>query len=249
MIDIHDINKIDFIKNVSNDIIDNLKCLNNKNIDFQFDIIRGNIAQEKDANEEGNTKIFFDITNKYKYLYDLKKIINDECYVNEQDTKIILFTIQAIAEYLISNCINELRNNIRRLVMKDSDVELFPLKNITIRCIDIIDVSDLSIEDTHLLRVDKLPYSNTKGENINYPIAQELLDEYKSNKENNIITDMDDIIANKKEQNILKYKNVLGCNWIKYLYECNISLDVDYSPIPQKEYEDILIQRKNIKKA
>lgn len=223
--------------NVILEIVNKLYQLDDNNVEFDFEVKQGNM-QSSTNDMQGNTTMFFDITEDTPSLYQLKKIVDNEEFDSEEYSNIIAAFIQSIVNNLVDNHMTDIRTNVRRLVMKDSDDELFPLKYIKIKYIDIIDASDLPLSVTNMIGVNKLPLDPSDEGTSSGQVGPELINLVEKTGK-----DVNQIIKEKKEEGDLKYKYVLDAQWIKYLYEFYLIMDVDYAPIPKEEYEAILEER------
>lgn len=226
-----------FAMEVADEIVYKLNQIDENNVEFDFEINNGSMSAPS-GSMKGNTTIFFDIDDDASNLYKLKKIIDNEEYIDEEYTDVISGFVQGVVNKLFDSHLDTIRKNVRRLVMKDSDECLFPLSDIKLKYIDIIDASELPLSVTHMIRVNKLPLDESDVVSTTTQVGPELIAEVEKTGK-----DLNDIIKSKKESGDLKYKYVLDAEWVKYLYEFYLIMDVDYSPISKDEYEEILKQR------
>jgi len=214
--------------------------LKEDNIKSEFNIVSGSMV-DKDS---PNTSFFVDLKDKSRKIYELKKILFGDSDISDSDnidsvdiselsknTDIDNQLEERISSFFKSVCNailityrDRLRNIIRKNIIPDSDVDMVPLKNISIVDLCILDLDSYSENSTSILQVNKLVRKDSVT-NSDSGVSAELIQISNSTGEN-----VDDIIARKRIEDPERYSGVVSAIWKKYLFELSIELCVDYSP-------------------
>jgi hypothetical protein len=216
------------LKNLSDDIIDLfISEANKENIEYSFDIQKGT---GKIKNKKANTFFHSDISIKYLYLNEFKKLLFNEDLkniVNNDEKQLISDTdnyLLKIGKRIIKNNTQILKKIIRQIVLPESREEDIPLKNIEITKIEIMDYSSIPEPSKYLYKIGVV-----KGKEISPDTKTKLMQDIQDKQiEFNKTAQL--ILKEEKERNNPLYNNITEIEQKeKYLNELNISFFVDYS--------------------
>ena len=115
-------------------------------------------------------------------------------------------------------CNEAFRSNIRKLVFGEDNKEVFPLRIVKVFDVDITNRP----ENDKVLVVKKEAPQGTQT----HPITAELMMEFEQTGR-----DVNEIIAEKKKNEDIRYKWVTSATWRKHFYDITVSFMIDYTPI------------------
>lgn len=124
----------------------------------------------------------------------------------------------SLSNEIASLCNNDFRSNVRKLVFGEDSKDVFPLRVIKVYDVDITNRP----ENDKVLVVKKEAPQGTQT----HPITAELMMECEQSGR-----DVNDIIAEKKKNEDIRYKWVTSATWRKHFYDITVSFMIDYTPI------------------
>lgn len=230
-------------KEISDYIMDNIDSNHSSdNLEFSFDISHGEMK-----GEDINTTYRFD-PDKDNILYKISNYIySKDIVLLEEHNDMIFDFMEGLRTYISDNCIDIVKQKIRKYVIGDSPEIIFPLKKIEIINIEIND----SEEEAPISVQKNVPYIKTmvngkpklkiKEEDYSpVSVAAELM---RIHKETGV--DYNTIIANKKAMGDANYRyveKVIIGKRTKYII--HIDMYVDYSMNKKEAIEKFLEEEK-----
>lgn len=198
-------------------------------IDHDYNLMRTGQMVSKPINTE-----FLMDADKPSLLWD---IIN--AFYHDDDTRLPTHEefdrlddfLEHVIGILNSNYKDDLRKGIRENVLGGADEKVFKLEKVNVIKIELSNpVFPYSVKVLKGVTLEDMKKGNVSSRGI----SQELLDLHlKTNRS------FEDLIAEKKVLGVEKYRYVFGVELIKYDYNCNVSLYVDYSAISKEEFEKL----------
>jgi hypothetical protein len=186
------------------------------NLDFQFDMSAGKIKDDVSA----NTWLAFDVKQDTLLFEFMRAMYARE--VTDEETKQIKDFLDTVAKKAVENHLTDLRESLRRAVLPDTDPRTFPLEKIEILDVELVDYSSVEPDDKRTVQYIKLP-----GETVNMQAVSSRIMAVREEFPKMSINDV--IIKERKAANPV-FDAVMGANLgAKYLWDCNVSLCVDYS--------------------
>lgn len=209
---------------LANDILTAFKTkMDKNNVDYSFDITKGT---GKIKSVEPNTFFNFD-TESNSTLNDFKKALYgkdlDNLTQNEESLLVqdVSEFLKEVATYLINNFEIEIREQIRKNVLPNSQSQDIPLDKIFIISIDVADWSAIPEPQKYLLRIGKKP-----GTFINTDVV---INYVQSRQEETGMTVTEIFDEGIQERNPL-FENILTIEQgERYLYDITVTMFVDYS--------------------
>lgn len=196
--------------------------------DYKFDLVSGKIASK-----QANTWFMFDAKDGGELLVEFTKALYSRDLNEEEDMAISEFMSNIALSLMDSSNCQNLRDQIRKSVMPQSDPRFFPLKEIYVEAIDIIDFAGIRDEHKHLIRWKKIP---------GYHLNIKKITEYINNEFDNDSVSIKDIVNQEIINANPLFDGVLGVEiGDKYLFDINISFFVDYSPENRDEVEASIV--------
>jgi len=198
------------------------------NVDVKFDISKG-----KMISEDINTTISFNIDKSMPNLYLLKKGMFEKEY-NDEEEEVLVDKVKEIATYIQDNHVDEVREILLTSVLPGADRVVFPIKEINILGVEVFDVEDMEMSQTHTLKVHKLVRKDQMGVSPS-GISPILLQEHNDTGE-----DVNDIIKRYKSKNDPRFTSVTHADWTRYLFDFYLVLWADYSPNNREAIENAI---------
>lgn len=163
-----------------------------------------------------NTQFQFDSDD----LVECKKVLH-YLTIAEDPTKEDIDTFEqwriSLSNELSSLCNEAFRSNVRKLVFGEDNKDVFPLNIIKVYDIDITNRP----ENDRVLVVKKEAPQGVQT----HPVTAELMKECEETGR-----DVNDIIAEKKKNEDIRYKWITSATWRKHFYDITVSLMIDYTP-------------------
>ena len=196
--------------------------------DYKFDLVSGKIASK-----QPNTWFMFDAKDGGDNLVEFTKALYDRELTEEENIAINSFMSKIALSLMDSSNCQNLRDQIRKSVMPHSDPRFFPLQEIYVESIDVVDFAGIKDEHKHLVKWKKMP---------GYSLNIKKITEYINNLENKDSTSIVDIVKHEIQNANPLFEGVLGVEvGDKYLFDINISFFVDYSPENRDEVEAMIV--------
>ena len=214
----------DFLRKVAKEISQACFDLSTKEtVDYSFETTQGKMLEEKT-----NTTFSFDIPVEYENAHKYKKILFDQDLTAEEEAKAIELN-KKVASYIEKEYLDGIRKTARKIVLADGSPILFPMQNIKITDIEVLDLENMEQYAKCHLKVMKLsrPGSLKAGTDA---VAVELINIHAETGK-----DVNEIIKEKKASNDPRYDSVCYAEWTKYLFECDIRAFIDYAPVEKEE--------------
>jgi hypothetical protein len=212
------------------------------NIDYSFDIAKGT---GKIKSKKPNTTFFFD-TDEDTVLDSLKKALFDEelSYIKggSKEEEALMEKVGGflgkVTKHINVNYYNKMEEAIRRVVLPKSSSQDIPLDEIEIVDIDVADFSSVPLPAKYMLKIGKKPNCSVNTDTVTTFIHDEQERTGESVKE---------VFEREKLINPL-FKDILSIErGIRYLYDVNITLFVDYS-LASLPPEEIVRKQLKVKK-
>ena len=195
---------------------------NQKNLEVDFSINGGRMSGSMN---EPNTTFKFD-TDKGSLLNEIRDAITESFREDSEDpdadaNELISFQ-ESICKELGKDIYNERIANVLRSERAGLNAPewLIPIPEIRFQSFEI----SSDDEGGYMLRVLKTAGSTTES------VAPELIEIHQSTGK-----DFNDIIAEKKAEEDLKYENVDGAEWVRYVFDVHLHFAADYSPCEKTE--------------
>jgi len=197
--------------------------------DYKFDLVSGKIV-----NKQANTWFMFDAVDGGDILVDFMKALYSREFTSDEDVSVNEFMSKIALSLMNDSNSQNLRDQIRKNVMPQSDPRFFPLKDIYIESIDILDFSGVRSDHKHLVRWKKIP-----GCHINIKKMTDYINSKIGDDESVSLTD---IVKQEIDNANPIFDGVLGVEiGDKYLFDINISLFADYSPEDRDRVEAAIV--------
>ena len=204
------------------------------NVDFAFDVHAG-----KSVGEDANTWFSFDLTRD-TLPYNYMKALFAREITDEEDAKNVEF-LKQVNKLFSEKYVGPVRDVIRSVVIPDSDPRTVPLTRITLLDTEIVDYSAVDSDDKRTVNYIKLP-----GIAIN---MQSVTSRIFAVREEFPKMSINDVIIKERRAANPMFDAVMGATLgSKYLWDCHLSLNVDYSMSDeflaiQKKTDDAMKER------
>jgi len=207
-------------------------------LEIDFNLKKGGRIDSEDA----NTFLLFDpepesILDQFKTLYFSYEIDPDP---GKKPTVKQKTASSAVRDFLLKICsavsnTSSLLDRIRKVIYEkgivSADPRVFPLYRIELLDVDVLDLSSMPEQSKYTVAIKKMAPPGVQTPSV----AEDLFREHSDTGE-----DFNDIISRKKAEDNPIYKYVDSVEMKKSYFECKVSLFVDYSPIPQDQFEDMV---------
>lgn len=223
----------EMINRIALDLVEAFESGTADNFDYSYDVSKVDGKMKQDMDDNGLVKantIFFIDCKKDTVLDEFKKsLFDDELSEITEDQEIQLQKEtdeinKKISSVVMSKYIDKIRNHIRKVILPASQdrIENFPLANIEILGLEIVDYSSIPEYGKRVIKIFKKPKTI---------VATEQALEYIFDVSDKTGDTCEQVFKNEKETNPL-FQNITDIEFgKKYLFEINISLLVDYSYI------------------
>jgi hypothetical protein len=220
-------------------IVDSFKNDGNQdNIDHKFDISKG-VMKKVDINtwykfdtKEGTLlrKIKEVIFSKEKETNTDVQLSDEAKEENERYEKekfdLVLEWLIKVKSIINDKYINELREKIREVILKNAPPQLFPLNRVEVINLELTDPDP---DGNYIIIVNKKgPTGSESGASA--VLMQEHIDTGKS---------LDVIISEKKAEGDPRFQYITGAYKKKFIYECEVDIYVDFSLGPKYDTQRI----------
>ncbi len=227
---------------ISKEIVDTLVSdATKENVSHDYRLSRGEMASK-------NPNTFFQFDPKEgSVINNFKKLLFSEDFDDEPGVKLTKEQINTkslvdafhndVYLEVTGSYGNILREIFHKTVIPDADIRIFPLKDIELVDVEILDLSSMDEQGKYQLVIEKKSPKNIAST----PVASILS---KIHSETGL--PYNDIIEQKKKENNPDFKYVTGATLKKIYFECSLSFYVNYAPIPQDQF--LKLQEEDLKR-